>query len=65
MTQKDKLHEKIDACNDDFLIQQAIEIFTQTGDDWWEALSEDDQQKTLAALDELDKNKGNNHSSVM
>jgi hypothetical protein len=65
MAPKTKLHAMIDACNDDNLIQQAIEIFNQAKDDWWEKLTEDDQQKTLAALDELDKNKGINHSSVM
>jgi hypothetical protein len=65
MTPKNKLHALVDACNDDLLVEEAIALFTAEPADWWDALTEQEQQKTLTAISQLDMNQGIPNADVM
>jgi hypothetical protein len=43
-TDKAKLHQLVDLCNDDFLLEEAKAILeTSQTNDWWDELTEEDK----------------------
>mgnify|MGYP001576596879 FL=1 len=61
---KQELHELVDKCDNEILLEEARELL-QSGNDWWEDLSETD--KNLVMESETQYNKGNfvNHKELM
>lgn len=61
---KQELHNLVDKCDNELLLEDARELL-QSGKDWWEDLSETD--KNLVMDSETEYNKGNfvSHDELM
>jgi hypothetical protein len=60
-----QLHQLIDNCNDDFLLEEAKALLEIASTDWWDELT--DADKMLLQQSELDYENGNyiSHQQLM
>ncbi len=66
MSTKTKLHELVDACNDEHLLASAIALLsTQADTEWWSTLPLAEQAKTKTALAQLDEGQAVPHDEVL
>jgi hypothetical protein len=51
---KEKIHQLIDTCSDDAVLNSALEMLEQNkaSADWWDELNEEQKKKTLASLEQ-------------
>ena len=51
---KEKIHQLIDTCSDDAVLNTTLEMLEQNkaGTDWWDELNEEQKKKTLASLEQ-------------
>jgi hypothetical protein len=54
---KQKLHQLVDACNDEFILEEARSVLesNSTGKAFWNELDEEDKDSFLELEDELDQ----------
>jgi hypothetical protein len=65
MSPKNKLHALVDACEDGEVLESAIALFSNESGDWWATLPDNEKEKTLKALEQLDNEQFVPHVQVM
>ncbi len=67
MALKEKIHQLIDARDDDSALQEIESVLQQAinGQDWWQLLPDAEKEKTLASLEQLANGQTLSHQQVM
>ena len=61
---KQDLHQLIDKCDNELLLEEARELF-QTEKDWWDELSETDKNLVMESETQYSKGEFVNHKELM
>ena len=64
---KQKLHQLIDNCNDEYLLEEAKAVLEsdQTGKEFWDELSEEDKESFLGGEEEHEQGHSITHNRLM
>lgn len=68
MVLKEKIHQLVDACEDDSTlleIQDFLQQQTSDNQDWWLQLPDVEKEKTLASIEQLSNGQTLSHQQVM
>ncbi len=66
MSLKEKIHQLVENCGDDRVLYNTLEVLEKstTDIDWWEELPDEEKRKTLASLDQSDRNQTITHENL-
>lgn len=67
MVSKEKIHQLVDACDNDNILQEIKSVLQQTENeqDWWQQLPDAEKEKTLVSLEQADNGQTFSHQQVM